>query len=48
MEQNKNNGSIAFFGKKLKRNGEIYFCYTKDGINHVKKIEHSKTLKVYF
>ena len=44
----KNNGSIAFCGKKLKRNGEIHSCYTKDGINHIKKIEHSKALKVHF
>ena len=41
------NESIVLCGRKLKRNGQIRSCYTKDGIAHIKKNEHSKTLKVH-
>ena len=41
------NESIAFCSRKLKRNGQIHSCYTRDGIVHIKKNEHSKALKVH-
>ena len=41
------NESIAFCSRKLKRNGQIHSCYTRDGIFHIKKNEHSKALKVH-
>ena len=41
------NESIAFCSRKLKRNSQIHSCYTRDGIVHIKKNEHSKTLKVH-
>ena len=41
------NESIAFCCRKLKRNGQIHSCYTRDGIVHIKKKnKHSKALKV--
>ena len=41
------NELIAFCSRNLKRNGPIHSCYTKDGIVHIKKNEHSKALKVH-
>ena len=41
------NKSIVFCGRKLKLNGEIHSCYTRNGIVHIKKTEHLKALKVY-
>ena len=41
------NESIVFCNRKLKRNGQIHSCYTRDGIVHIKKNKHSKALKVY-
>ena len=41
------NESIAFCGRKLKRNSKIYSCFTRDGIVFIKKTEKSKALKVH-
>ena len=36
------NESLAYEGRNLKRKGVIYACYTRNGVVHVKKTEHSK------
>ena len=36
------NKSIAFCGRKLKRNSKIHSCFTRDGIVFIKKTEKSK------
>ena len=41
------NESIGVCSRKLKRNGQIHSCYTRDGIVHIKKNEHSRALKVH-
>ena len=41
------NESIAFCGRKLKGNGVIHLCYTRDGIVHIKKQTFESTLKVH-
>ena len=41
------NESIAFCGRKLKRNSKIHSCFTRDGIVFIKKTEESKAFKVH-
>ena len=41
------NESIAFCGRKLKRNSKIHSCFTRDGIVFIKKTEKSKAFKVH-
>ena len=41
------NENIAFNGRKLKRSGLVYACFTIDGIVRIKKSENSKPLKVF-
>ena len=40
------NESLAYEGRNLKRKGVIYACYTRNGVVHVKKTEHSKADKI--
>ena len=40
------NESIAYEGRNLKRKGVIYACYTRNGVVHIKKTEHSKAEKI--
>ena len=41
------NESLAYCGRKLKREGEIYSCYTREGVVHIKKSEHERATKVH-
>ena len=41
------NESLAFCGRKLKKNGVIHSCFTKDGVVRIKRTEQSKSLKVH-
>ena len=41
------NESIAFCGRKIKRNSKIHSCFTRDGIVVIKKTEKSKAFKVH-
>ena len=41
------NESIAFCGRKLKKNSKIHSCFTRDGIGFIKKTEKSKAFKVH-
>ena len=41
------NESIAFCGRKLKRNSKIHSCFTRDGIVFINKTEKSKAFKVH-
>ena len=41
------NESLAFCGRKLKKNGVIHSSFTKDGVVHIKRTEQSKPLKVH-
>ena len=41
------NNSLAFQGRKLKRNKLVSACYTRDGIITIKINEHSKAVKVH-
>lgn len=43
----RSNESLAFCGRKLKKNGVIHSCFTKDGVVHIKRTEQSKPLKVH-
>ena len=40
------NESLAYEGRNLKRKGVISACYTRNGVVHVKKTEHSKADKI--
>ena len=39
--------TIAFCGRKLKRNSKIHSFFTRDGIGFIKKTEKSKAFKVH-
>ena len=41
------NESLAFQGRKLKRNNLVRACYTRDGIVTIKINERSKAIKVH-
>ena len=41
------NESLAFQGRKLKRNNLVSACYTRDGIVTIKINERSKVVKVH-
>ena len=41
------NESIAFCGRKLKRNSKINSCFTWDGVVFIKKTEKSKAFKFH-
>ena len=41
------NESIAFCGRKLKRNSKIHSCFSRDGIVFIKKTEELKAFKVH-
>ena len=41
------NESLAYQGRKLKRNNLVNACYTRDGIVTIKISDHSKAIKVY-
>ena len=41
------NESIAFCGRKLKRNSKIHSCFTRDGIDFIKKTEKLKAFNVH-
>ena len=41
------NGSLAYQGRKLKRNNLVNACYTRDGIVTIKISDRSKAIKVY-
>ena len=41
------NESLAFQGRKLKRNNLVSACYSRDGIVIIKVNEHSKAIKVH-
>ena len=41
------NESLAYQGRKLKRNSVVNACYTRDGIVTIKINERSKTIKIH-
>ena len=41
------NESLAYQGRKLKRNNLVNACYTRDGIVTIKISDRSKAIKVY-
>ena len=41
------NESLAYQGKKLKRNNLVNACYTRAGIVTIKIIERSKAIKIH-
>ena len=41
------NEPIAFYGRKLKRNSKIHSCFTRDGIDFIKKTEKMKAFNVH-
>ena len=41
------NEPIAFCGRKLKRNSKIHSCFTRDGIDFIKKTEKMKAFNVH-
>ena len=41
------NESLAYQGRKLKRNNHVYACYSRDGVVTIKINEHSKATKIH-
>ena len=41
------NESLAYQGRKLKRNNHVYACYSRDGVVTIKINEQSKATKIY-
>ena len=41
------NGSLAYQGRKLKRNNLVNACYTRDGIVTIKISDRFKAIKIY-
>ena len=40
------NETLAFHGRKLKREGHIFSCYIRNGVVFIKKFERSKPIKI--
>ena len=39
------NETLAFFGRKLKREGQVFFSYTRNGVVFIKIFERFKSIK---
>ena len=47
MNLTKTNDSLAYQGRKLKRNNLVNSCYTRDDVVTIKINERSKTIKIH-
>ena len=45
LEQIASQRSVAFCGRKLKGDGEVYSCYIRHGIVHIKKKKKKETFE---